>query len=88
MAESTNSKNPVIGSVDTSDLRIGSLNPCSSCNKALLVWKLIVDEELNVLAHTETFKLASSPILWLLNYYYPDMALFITEEMMADVAEE
>ena len=48
------------------NLKVGVLNPCSACNKALLIRDLIVDEKLDILSLTETFQLNDSIIAELL----------------------
>ena len=54
------------GVINRGHLKIGSINPCSACNKALLIRDFIEDEELDVLAVTETFQLNDSVVAELL----------------------
>ena len=47
-------------------LRVALLNPCSVCNKPLLIRDLISDNNLDILALTETFQLTDSVVAELL----------------------
>ena len=51
---------------DSQDIRVCLLNPCSACNKALVIRDFIIDHTLDVLALTEVWGLTDSVIADLL----------------------